>query len=397
MSTQTLDDSTMDPRYFRDVLGNVPTSVVAITALNDDGCPIGMIVGTFISVSLDPPLVAFLPDKSSSTFPKIQSAGRFCANVLTTDQENVSRALASKNDDKFANLDWEASPDSTPHLLGAAGWIDCTLTDVHDAGDHYIAVGQVENLRAEQGQSPLIFLRGGFGKFASTSLAAPAETELYRRLRVSEAARPALQRLADEIGSECLMSTVVGDQLVLTGNCLPGVREETGQRLGQRMPYSAPIAAPFAAWASDSEVAAWAARGRVDVSQSATRSMLERVRERGWSVVMSNSAQVRFEKAIADMPLSSATPEKVNELREAAAELTDENYEPDDLASMNGRVARYISAPVFENGKPTVLLTIYRPADAVNGEAIENLGEKVAAAAATVTEQLAASSLTETN
>nr|WP_308340772.1 flavin reductase family protein [Rhodococcus sp. USK10] len=72
------DDRVIDPRQFRDILGHFPTGVVAVTAADNEGRPVGMAVGSFTSVSLDPPLVAFLPDKSSSTFPKIRAAKRFC-------------------------------------------------------------------------------------------------------------------------------------------------------------------------------------------------------------------------------------------------------------------------------------------------------------------------------
>lgn len=66
-----------------------------------------MMVGSFTSVSLTPPIVAFLPSKTSTTLRKIRQAGVFCVNVLTTaDQEYVSRQLAAKGGDKFADLRW---------------------------------------------------------------------------------------------------------------------------------------------------------------------------------------------------------------------------------------------------------------------------------------------------
>ena len=74
-----------------------------------------MAVGSFTSVSLDPPLVAFLPDRKSSSFPKIRETGSFCVNVLTADQEHICRAFASKADDKFAGIAWHAAP-----ILGSA-------------------------------------------------------------------------------------------------------------------------------------------------------------------------------------------------------------------------------------------------------------------------------------
>src|SRR3546814_2223086 len=76
-----------DAATFRKILGHYPTGVCAITAMSDTGIPSAMVVGSFTSVSLDPPLVAFLPDKSSTSWPKIEASGRFCVNVLGDNQE----------------------------------------------------------------------------------------------------------------------------------------------------------------------------------------------------------------------------------------------------------------------------------------------------------------------
>ncbi|QSE89348.1 flavin reductase family protein [Rhodococcus pseudokoreensis] len=161
------DDRVIDPRQFRDILGHFPTGVVAVTAADIEGRPVGMAVGSFTSVSLDPPLVGFLPGKSSSTFPKIRAAKRFCANVLRADQQHVCRNLSRKSDDKFTDVDWTPTPSGMPRILGSLAWIDCEITDVHDAGDHHIVVGRVHHLELDTPESPLIFFQGRYGGFAT--------------------------------------------------------------------------------------------------------------------------------------------------------------------------------------------------------------------------------------
>src|SRR6516225_491463 len=109
MSTQP-ESGGIAPRQFRDVLGHFPTGVAVITSVGDSGQPIGMAVGSFTSVSLDPPLVAFLPDRGSSTFPVIREAGRFCVNILAGGQEAVSRTFATRGADRFGSVAWHPSP-----------------------------------------------------------------------------------------------------------------------------------------------------------------------------------------------------------------------------------------------------------------------------------------------
>lgn len=154
-----------DGRYFRDVLGNFPTSVVAITTGGPDGEPSGMIVGSFTSVSLDPPLVSFLADRSSGTFAKVRAAGRYCANALASDQESLSRKMASRGAGKFGGVAWESSPLGNPVIEGVVAWIDCEIEKVVEIGDHFLVVGRVRDLRVESPKTPLLFFRGGYGDY----------------------------------------------------------------------------------------------------------------------------------------------------------------------------------------------------------------------------------------
>jgi 3-hydroxy-9,10-secoandrosta-1,3,5(10)-triene-9,17-dione monooxygenase reductase component len=160
----------LDSREFRRILGHYPTGVCAITAMAEEG-PVGMIVGSFMSVSLNPPLVAFLPDRKSTSWPKIKATGHFCVNVLSEQQQHVSRALSSKAKNKFEALSYRLSSAGLPVLDGIVAWIACDLFAVHEAGDHYIAIGQVHALNVECPQAPLLFFQGGYGSF----LGVPAE------------------------------------------------------------------------------------------------------------------------------------------------------------------------------------------------------------------------------
>lgn len=168
MSTQAETPATsttvVDGRQFRRILGHYPTGVCAITAVADDGKPIGLVVGSFTSVSLDPVLVAFFPDRSSSTWPKVEKAGQFCVNVLGDCQQGVCSALAAKGEDKFAGIEYELSQLGSPIIHGALAWIDCELETVHEAGDHFIVLGRVHGLDLYHEGSPLIFHKGGYSK-----------------------------------------------------------------------------------------------------------------------------------------------------------------------------------------------------------------------------------------
>jgi flavin reductase (DIM6/NTAB) family NADH-FMN oxidoreductase RutF len=159
------DVAPFDSAQFRQVLGHFPTGVTVVTATTPDG-PVGMAVGSFFSVSLEPPLVAFCAGHGSTTWPQIQPVGKFCVNILAEDQEHLCRTFASKDLDKFSGIGWRPGPTGSPILEHVLAWIDCDIDVVHTAGDHDIVVGRVRELEVAREGGPLLFFRGGYGAFS---------------------------------------------------------------------------------------------------------------------------------------------------------------------------------------------------------------------------------------
>lgn len=154
----------VEPAIFRQVLGHFPTGVTIVTAAPDHN-PVGLAVGSFTSVSLEPPLVAFCPGNTSTSWPHIEQAGQFCVNILAADQEGLCRHFAGKSEDKFAGIGYKLSPLGSPILDGVLAWIDCTIEAVHPGGDHVIVLGRVHDLDVAHDGGPLVFFRGGYGRF----------------------------------------------------------------------------------------------------------------------------------------------------------------------------------------------------------------------------------------
>jgi 3-hydroxy-9,10-secoandrosta-1,3,5(10)-triene-9,17-dione monooxygenase reductase component len=157
----------IDEARFRQVLGHFPTGVTVVAAQAAGEPPVGMAVGSFFSVSLEPALVGFCPGKSSTSWPKIEAAGSFCVNILADDQEDVARVFAGKGEDKFQSVGWRPAVTGSPVIRDVLAWVDCAITDVHEAGDHFIVTGRVNELKVEREGHPLVFFRGGYGSFAT--------------------------------------------------------------------------------------------------------------------------------------------------------------------------------------------------------------------------------------
>jgi 3-hydroxy-9,10-secoandrosta-1,3,5(10)-triene-9,17-dione monooxygenase reductase component len=151
-----------DARSFRNALGRFATGVAFVTAA-PEGAPAGLIVSSLASVSLEPPLVSFCPARRSLTWSRMRRTGRFGVNVLGGQHERFVRRATPAGADRFAGLDWEPGSGGVPLLTDALATLECEIVAEHPAGDHWIVVGRVHNLRVAPLKDPLVFFAGAFG------------------------------------------------------------------------------------------------------------------------------------------------------------------------------------------------------------------------------------------
>lgn len=272
-----------DPDWFRQVLGQYPTGVSVVTGMAADGKPVGLAVGSFTSVSLDPPLVAFLPDKRSTSWPRIEPAGRFCVNILAADQEDVCRVFASKVADKFADLAWRPAASGAPILDDAVAWVDCELDAVHEAGDHYIVVGRVTDLDIERPTLPLVFFQGGYGRFSPQSLVV-RDARFRVQLQLVDRARPLMESLAKRTGEQVVAAYCDGYELTLLASAgSPSDPDASSAAIGQHLPVTAPIGIWWMAFADRGQVDGWLGAVESEQLRERYREALTQIREHGYS------------------------------------------------------------------------------------------------------------------
>jgi flavin reductase (DIM6/NTAB) family NADH-FMN oxidoreductase RutF len=145
----------------RRALGRFATGVALVTA-PVDGVNEGLVVNSFTSVSLVPPLVAFCPSRASLTWARMRRAGRFGINVLPEGSERFVRHAARPGTERVALVEHTVSTSGVARLDCAVAFLECAVTAEHAAGDHTIVVGRVEALACAAG-TPLVFWRGGYG------------------------------------------------------------------------------------------------------------------------------------------------------------------------------------------------------------------------------------------
>lgn len=373
-----------DARKFRTVLGHFPTGVAAVTAVDDQNEPIGMVVGSFTSVSLDPPLIAFLPDKGSTTFPRIRESGRFAVNVLSARQESICRKLASKGSEKFTGLSWSLSPLGSPILDRVVAWIDCELTDVIDAGDHYIVLGAVKGLEVAGPGLPLLFFQGGYGSFTPRTLLAAQELDLVSQLRWAGLARAEMEQLARDFDVDCLTAALAGDELVILASTGRPTREVSPTGVGQRVPFVAPFGALWLAWADDDRLESWLPAAETESGEelrALSREVVDRVRERGWSLGLGDATHTEVELLLASAGDSTESNDVKARLRALSDQLAS-SYEPAEIVPDRLYDVRHISAPVFNaSGDVVLTMTLFGFGHRLQAHEIARYRERLVAAA----------------
>jgi flavin reductase (DIM6/NTAB) family NADH-FMN oxidoreductase RutF len=156
---------TLDARRLREVMGHFATGVTVVTAMHGRQ-PVGFTCQSFVSLSLDPPLVALAPSKASTSWPLIRAADGFCVNVLSDRQEQVCQAFARSGGDKFAGIEWSPGVTGAPVLTQSLAWVECGLEAAYEAGDHELVIGKVRSVSTGQG-TPLLFYRSRLARLTA--------------------------------------------------------------------------------------------------------------------------------------------------------------------------------------------------------------------------------------
>ncbi len=343
------------PDHFRHVLGHFPTGVVVVTGLDERGQPIGMTIGSFTSVSLDPPLVAFLPTSRSRSFAALQAAGSVVINVLGAGQEDVCRRFAGPGDDRFSGIGWHPAADGgAPILDDVVAWIHADLVEVYPAGDHVIALCAVRELAIGSTDLPLLFFQGGYGRFTPSSLGIATAPDLVRLLRFVDVARPHMEQLSAELGLELTAQCFTEDESVVMAGVGAPRAAVAPARVGWRLPLVPPIGSVLMAWSAPAVVDAWLARlgGTSRLTEEHVRSSLAVIRARGYSV------SGNFDRGLS-AALDEWEESDPSTRRQMLGRFLDEldAYDPPDLDSAGVDGLHHVAVPVMDElGAPVMAL-----------------------------------------
>ncbi|MGH3932189.1 MAG: flavin reductase family protein [Pseudonocardiaceae bacterium] len=163
----------VDSTAFRDAMARFPSGVTIVTTHDESGRPYGFTASSFCSVSAEPPLVLVCLAKSANSYPVFARNGRFAISILQADHVPLARRFASRNVDKFACGGFVRTPRGAIVLEEALAVVECSVHSRHEAGDHMIMVGEVEQVLLADRRPPAVYFDRAFSTICSPSCERP--------------------------------------------------------------------------------------------------------------------------------------------------------------------------------------------------------------------------------
>ena len=163
-STKPRAGAPLTKEHFRRVMGQFATGVTVVTTRLGDQVH-GLTANAVCSVSLEPLLVLVCVEHTADSYPLLEKSGIFAVNILSSEQEHLSRLFASSIEDKAARLKamgHRTAATGAPIIEGCLAYLDCRIVAAYPGGDHTIFVGQVEEAEVTEDAPPLVFFRGRY-------------------------------------------------------------------------------------------------------------------------------------------------------------------------------------------------------------------------------------------
>ncbi|MDR3464881.1 MAG: flavin reductase family protein [Xanthobacteraceae bacterium] len=168
-----ISDAPIDPGRLREAFGHFPSGVAALAAVVDGQRHVLVASSFTVGVSLDPPLVAVFVQKSSSTWDSLSAATRIGISVLSIDHSQKCRQLSGRDKSaRFDGVETSSTASGAIRMEGAAAWFECSVFDVHDAGDHDVVLLLIHDFEVEKETPPLVFHGSRFTRLAAEPAAA---------------------------------------------------------------------------------------------------------------------------------------------------------------------------------------------------------------------------------
>ena len=161
-----LPSSPVETAAFRRLMGQFATGVCVVSANAANGELAGITVNSLVSVSLDPLLISWSLQNTSSQFDVWSNSHDFAISILSEDQGDLARRYANRGNSGLKKSDFVLSETGLPVIDKALGHLECRQWSLYPAGDHTMIFGEVVGIYQAIKGKPLGFFGGEFCRIA---------------------------------------------------------------------------------------------------------------------------------------------------------------------------------------------------------------------------------------
>jgi flavin reductase (DIM6/NTAB) family NADH-FMN oxidoreductase RutF len=153
----------VDPEQLRSLLSRYPSGVCVVTVVAD-AQKLGLTIGSFASLSLEPPLVGFAVAKEAAMHELLREAGGCAISILAAGQASLAQHFARGVPPiaMWHKISTDDGANGAPLLVGALGWLECVVSQEVSAGSHTFFVCEVRRVELGEDAPALVRVRGEY-------------------------------------------------------------------------------------------------------------------------------------------------------------------------------------------------------------------------------------------
>lgn len=135
-----------------------PAGVAVITALLDDGTPVGFTATSLASFSSNPPRASFNIAQHATSFRAIEKDKTLLLHFLASNQIGLAQKMAADSRERFAGDHWTTGTGGLPQLAGVRATLLATIVAVTHVGDNASVVVAIEEGETHPDRPPLVYV-----------------------------------------------------------------------------------------------------------------------------------------------------------------------------------------------------------------------------------------------
>lgn len=147
------------PVKFKAVMGNYPSGVAIVTSKNNERLPQGILINSFVSISINPNLVMWSIGHDSRMYDVFEQTDTYTINLLSSDQSHLLKDFTRPFEERFEGIDWTYDEHTNPIIKGTYASLECVKVSTFDAGNHTMYIGEVKGIHYNDALPPLLYHR----------------------------------------------------------------------------------------------------------------------------------------------------------------------------------------------------------------------------------------------